>query len=155
MPPPNVHDGRAIHPAGHWPPSGSGLQTGGAPPQLGCTHSSPLVHARAPHSAAPPVPPAPPLPPRPPSPPVVPPAPPLHIWPHPSVAASDVAPELSHADADATMARSASWAEPLIMTKSFSQFGGSQDTDAGAQSPEVKPMSQRWLLGAHIVSLLH
>ena len=46
---------------------------------------------------------------------------------------------LSHADADATMARNAIWAGALIMTKPLSQFGGSQDAVAGAQSPEVNP----------------
>jgi len=73
----------------------------------------------------------------------------------PSVAASDVAPELLHADAHATMARNAIWADALVMTTPFSQFGGSQDADAGAQSPEVNPMLQRGLLGSHIDSLLH
>lgn len=61
-------EARMIHPAGHWPPSGSGLQAGGAPPQLGRTQSSVLVHARAPHGtppSPPPLPDAPPVPPPP------------------------------------------------------------------------------------------
>ena len=70
----------------------------------------PLAHARAPHSAHPPVPPAPPVPPRPPSAPPAPVVPPpprraararrCTSAPHRQVAASDVAPELLHADAE-------------------------------------------------------
>src|SRR5580765_4171333 len=79
---------RYVHPVGHWPPSGSGLHRGAVPPQLGRTQSSLLVHARPPHTAAPPVPPPepprpalPPDPPRPPAPAPSPPRPPEPVVP--------------------------------------------------------------------------
>jgi outer membrane biosynthesis protein TonB len=78
-----LQNARYVQPVGHWPPSGTGLQRGAVPPQLGCTHSSLLVQARWPQRPAPPVPPDPPDPPLPPDPPPPPrpPTPPVPVAP--------------------------------------------------------------------------
>src|SRR5262245_33142211 len=72
--------GVAPQEAGRMRQYGSGVVQGGAP-QLGCTHSSPLVQTRAPQGTGPPVPPDPPPPPAEPEAPPRPPPPPVPVAP--------------------------------------------------------------------------